>query len=58
MDAKEQVLQALKDAETPLKGGEIAERTGLDKKLIDKAIKELKTEDKIDTPKRCFYAPK
>lgn len=31
---------------------------GLDKKEVDKAIKKLKTEEKIYSPKRCYYEAK
>lgn len=55
MDAKEAVLKALKDAGKPLRPGDIAEAAGLDKDAVSKAIKELKKEEKIDSPKRCFY---
>ena len=55
MDAKEQVLKTLAESDKPLKGGEIAEISGLDKKDVDKAIKVLKADEKIFSPKRCFY---
>jgi DNA-binding MarR family transcriptional regulator len=55
MDINEKVLKALKDAGKALKGGEIADITGIDKKDVDKAIKKLKAEDKIASPKMCFY---
>ena len=58
MEAKEKVLNTLKKSDTPLKGGEIAEKSGLDKKEVDKAIKVLKTEGLIESPKRCFYSAK
>ncbi|MEE4259966.1 MAG: HTH domain-containing protein [Bacteroidales bacterium] len=58
MEAKDKVLATLKKSDQPLKGGEIAEISGLDKKEVDKAIKTLKTEGLIDSPKRCFYAAK
>jgi len=58
MDIIEIVLKTLKDSEAPLKGGEIAEKSGLDKKIVDKAIKQLKVEEKIFSPKRCFYDAK
>ncbi len=51
------VFEVLKKAEKPLKSKEIAELTGLDKKEVDKAIKLLKKEGKIISPKRCYYAP-
>lgn len=55
MDAKEAVLKALKDAGKPLRPGDIANAADLDKDTVSKAIKELKKEAKIDSPKRCFY---
>jgi len=58
MEAKEKVLDTLKKSDQPLKGGEIAEKSGLDKKDVDKVIKLLKTEGLIDSPKRCFYTAK
>lgn len=57
MSVEEKVLEALEKADKPLKSGEIAEITGLDKKEVDKAIKKLKKEGKIQSPKRCYYAP-
>lgn len=53
MEAK--VLEALKNAGKPLRPGEIAEALGIDKKEVDKLIKKLKTEEKIFSPKMCFY---
>ncbi|MFC0876638.1 hypothetical protein ACE01N_08585 [Saccharicrinis sp. FJH2] len=56
--SKEKVLEVLKAAGKPLKAGEIADASGLDKKEIDKAMKELKTDDAIVSPKRCYWEPK
>lgn len=56
MEAKEKVLQALKDATAPMKAGELEAATGLDKKEVDKAIKALKKDELITSPKRCFYS--
>lgn len=58
MDKKEQVLQVLKTSEEPLRSGEISEKSGLDKKDVDKAMKILKEEGKIVSPKRCFWEAK
>ena len=58
MDTNEIVLKTLKEAGVPLKAGDIAQKTGVDKKDIDKAIKKLVAENKIESPQRCFYAPK
>ncbi len=57
MSIEQQVLEAMQKAGKPLKSGEIAEITGLDKKEVEKAIKKLKKEGKIESPKRCYYAP-
>jgi len=58
MAQKEQVLEALIKAGKPLKAGEIAELSGLDKKEVDKAMKELKAEEAITSPIRCYWEPK
>lgn len=58
MNTKEQVLQTLVSEGKPLKSGEIAEKADIDKKEVDKAIKELKKEEKITSPKMCFYQAK
>lgn len=56
MAANEMVLKTLQEAQEPLKAGDIAEKAGIDKKEVDKAIKALKKEGKITSPKRCYYA--
>ncbi len=58
MDAKEHVLTTLASAGKPMKAGEIADAIGMDKKEVDKAIKDLKKEEKITSPKMCYYQPK
>jgi biotin operon repressor len=58
METTEKVLQALIKAGKPMKSGEIAESTGIEKKDVDNAIKKLKKEDKIGSPKVCYYEPK
>lgn len=57
MSNEEKVLSAMKDAGKALKAGEIAELSGLDKKDVDKAMKVLKAEAKIISPKNCFWQP-
>lgn len=52
---KDRVIDTILKAGKPLKAGEIAEMSGLDKKEVDIAIKELRIENKIHSPKRCFY---
>ena len=55
MENTQKVLEVLKQADKALKAGEIAEISGLDKKDVDKAMKVLKEEEKIVSPKRCFW---
>ncbi len=55
MSVNETVIQTLKSAGEPLKAGEIAEKAALDKKDVDKAIKALKADGVVTSPKRCYY---
>ena len=58
MEAAEKVLVAMKQAGTPLNAGKLVELTGLDRKEVDKAMKKLKTDEAIVSPKNCFWQPK
>ncbi len=58
METNESVFTVLKDSADPMKAGEVAEQIGIDKKLVSKAIKELVAEDKVHSPKFCYYAAK
>jgi DNA-binding IscR family transcriptional regulator len=42
----------------PLNAGKIAELTGLDRKVVDKAMNELKAVELIFSPKRCYWQAK
>lgn len=53
--AKEQILNALKGAEMMDAKGIMA-ATGLERADVDKAIKALRKDGLVDSPKRCFYA--
>lgn len=55
--SKEKVLETMKAAGEPLNAGKIAELSGLDRKVVDKAMKELKAEAAITSPKRCYWQP-
>ncbi|MEE1260185.1 MAG: transcriptional regulator [Paludibacteraceae bacterium] len=57
MDNKSKVLETMKKAGEPLNAGKIAELSGLDRKEVDKAMKELKEEGLIVSPVRCKWAP-
>jgi len=58
MEVKEQVLEAMKKDGTPLNAGKIVELTGLDRKVVDKAMTLLKKEEAIVSPKRCYWQAK
>jgi DNA-binding IscR family transcriptional regulator len=57
MDATQQVLDAMKAAGEPLNAGKVAEMTGLDRKVVDKAMDTLKKSGAITSPKRCYWQP-
>lgn len=57
MEAKEQVLQAMRKAGEPLNAGKVVELTGLDRKVVDKAMADLKKEGAIVSPVRCKWEP-
>ncbi|MDI6712337.1 MAG: HTH domain-containing protein [Anaerosomatales bacterium] len=52
------VLDAMRAAGEPLSAGQIAERTGLDRKAVDKAMDALKKSGAIESPVRCKWQPK
>lgn len=58
MESKEIVFNAIAGSKEPLKSADIANKTGLDKKEVDKSIKKLKDENKIFSPKMCYYTIK
>ena len=57
MSEKELILEAMRKAGTPLNAGKVAELTGLDRKVVDKAFTELKKEGAIVSPVRCKWEP-
>ena len=58
METKDQVLDAMKKAGAPINAGKLVELTGLDRKEVDKAMKQLKAEGAIESPKVCYTHPK
>ncbi|WP_054639390.1 hypothetical protein [Lactococcus fujiensis] len=55
MDVKAEVLRVFQEKDTMLDSKAIAVELELDKKEVSKAIAQLKKEDLIFSPKRCFY---
>jgi len=58
MENTDKIYNALKTNNKPLKSGDLAEKTGLDKKDVDKVLKNLMKNGKIFSPARCFYTVK
>jgi len=58
MEVNDKVLDALKSSEKPLKGAEIATIAGLESKEVSKAIKKLKADGLVISPKNCYYTVK
>ena len=57
MDIKETILNVIREAGKPVSAGEVEKLSGLDRKDIDKAFKELKKEEAIVSPVRCKWEP-
>lgn len=55
MELTDKVIELLTKSD-PMRPGEIAEALGVDKKDLEKVIKQLKNDSKIISPKRCFYS--
>lgn len=50
-----QILEALAQCATPCGNKDIAEATGIDKKVVSKEITALKKKGLVDSPVRCKY---
>jgi len=57
MTEKEQILDAMRKAGVPLNAGKVAELTGLDRKVVDKAFEAMKKDGSIVSPVRCKWEP-
>ena len=55
MDVKNKILDVMRQAGKPVSAGEVEKLSGLDRKEIDKAFKELKAEGAITSPVRCKW---
>ncbi len=58
MNTEDQIIETLKQNEKPMSAGQIAEKTGIDRKAVDKAMNKLKAEEKIVSPIRCYWTAK
>jgi predicted transcriptional regulator len=55
MEHIELVIKTLESSAEPMKAGEIAEAANLDRKDVDKAMKTLKEDGRIVSPKYCYW---
>jgi Mn-dependent DtxR family transcriptional regulator len=55
METREKIIKAFEEAGKPMRPGEVAEMAGVEKKDAEKAIKTLKDQGVLYSPKRCFY---
>jgi len=51
------ILDAMKQAGTPLAAGKVAELTGLDRKVVDKEFAAMKKDGTIVSLVRCKWEP-
>ncbi len=54
MTNRELIINAFK-AKGAMKAGELVAETGLDKATIDKELNEMKKENLLVSPKRCYW---
>ena len=57
MAERDVILDAMKQAGTPLAAGKVAELTGLDRKVVDKEFAAMKKDGIIVSPVRCKWEP-
>ncbi|MBF4469102.1 MAG: MarR family transcriptional regulator [Methanobrevibacter arboriphilus] len=56
MNDKEKVIQTFKDSDEPLNATKVSEISSIEKKEVNKIMKELKKDETIISPKRCYWA--
>lgn len=54
---QDKVLNAMKEAGKPVRPGDVAKTLGVESKDVSKAIKSLREDGKVVSPKRCYYEP-
>ena len=58
METAEKVLSVMKKEGKALSAGQISEISGIERKEVDKAMKKLKTDELIVSPRNCYWEPK
>lgn len=55
LDNYEVIVDFFNKADKPVSAGQIATATGIDRKEVDKVMAKLKKEEKIFSPKNCYW---
>ncbi len=55
MDIQEKIIMVFKEVGEAMRPGEVADKVGMEKKEVEKAIKKMKDAGTLHSPKRCFY---
>ena len=58
MDNREKVIKAFRDSDEPLNATKVSQIYGVDKKEVDRIMRDLKKDETIFSPKRCYWALK
>ena len=55
---EDKILDVMRKEARAMKSAEIATISGVEKTLVDKSLKKLIADGKVESPKRCFYQAK
>ena len=55
MDDKQKVIEAFKNSEDTLNAKKVSELSGVETQEVDKIMKEIKKDETIVSPKRCYW---
>ncbi len=55
MSNEDKILETLRKSGEPMSAGQLSDQTGMERKLVDKAMKTLKESGRIVSPKKCYW---
>ena len=55
MEVADKVIEVFKKSSVALSAGQVAEASGVDRKEVDKVMKKLKAEGKLESLKNCYW---
>ena len=55
MSTEDKIIETLKASGQPMSAGQISDSSGIDRKEVDKAMKVLKNNGQIVSPKLCYW---